>query len=163
MGDTDELTMFVVTRYIVGYKKEESDYLLKFLYDHIALSQDLQARIRWKAGTVVVWDVSLLALSSGLKIEIADLSRTVWPATRPSSIGRMVRGVTSPVSHHKQSRPSRRRLKARLGILETSNVLNPYDYFDNHDISEPKYRVLIARLQETDSVMRRRHRETPCD
>lgn len=48
----------VVTRYIVGYKKEESDHLLKFLYDHIALSQDLQARIGWKAGTVVVWDVS---------------------------------------------------------------------------------------------------------
>lgn len=48
----------IVTRYIVGYKKEESDHLLKFLYDHIALSQDLQARIRWKAGTVVVWDVS---------------------------------------------------------------------------------------------------------
>ncbi|KAJ6132976.1 hypothetical protein N7471_008191 [Penicillium samsonianum] len=37
-------------------QKEESDHLLKFLYDHIALSQDLQARIRWKAGTVVVWD-----------------------------------------------------------------------------------------------------------
>lgn len=47
-----------VTRYIVGYKKEESDYLLKFLFDHIALSQDLQTRIRWKPGTVVVWDVS---------------------------------------------------------------------------------------------------------
>lgn len=45
-----------VTRQIVGYKKEESDYLLKFLYDHIALSQDLQARIRWRARTVVVWD-----------------------------------------------------------------------------------------------------------
>lgn len=48
----------IVTRYIVGYKKEESDHLLKFLYDHIALSQDTQARIRWKPNTVVVWDVS---------------------------------------------------------------------------------------------------------
>lgn len=57
----------VVTRYIVGYKKEESDYLLKFLYDHIALSQDLQARIRWKAGTVVVWDVSASTTSSKFK------------------------------------------------------------------------------------------------
>ena len=47
-----------VTRYIVGYKKEESDFLLKFLYDHIALSQDLQCRVRWRPGTVVVWDVS---------------------------------------------------------------------------------------------------------
>jgi sulfonate dioxygenase len=47
-----------VTRYIVGYKKEESDYLLKFLFDHIALSQDVQTRIKWAPGTVVVWDVS---------------------------------------------------------------------------------------------------------
>lgn len=44
------------TRYIVGFKQEESDYLLKFLYDHIALSQDLQCRVRWRPGTVVVWD-----------------------------------------------------------------------------------------------------------
>ncbi|KAF3934826.1 hypothetical protein ABW19_dt0200728 [Dactylella cylindrospora] len=44
------------TRYIVGYKKEESDFLLKFLYDHIALGQDFQARVKWAPGTVVVWD-----------------------------------------------------------------------------------------------------------
>ena len=30
--------------------------LLKFLYDHIALSADLQARVKWEEGTVVVWD-----------------------------------------------------------------------------------------------------------
>ncbi|KAK5055995.1 hypothetical protein LTR84_012546 [Exophiala bonariae] len=44
------------TRYIVGFKQEESDYLLKFLYDHIALSADIQARVKWQPGTVVVWD-----------------------------------------------------------------------------------------------------------
>jgi sulfonate dioxygenase len=56
---TGEKALYVnpqFTRYIVGFKQEESDYLLKFLYDHIALSQDLQARVKWKAGTVVVWD-----------------------------------------------------------------------------------------------------------
>ncbi|KAA8645886.1 TauD/TfdA dioxygenase family protein [Aspergillus tanneri] len=56
---TGEKALYVnpqFTRYIVGYKKEESDFLLKFLYDHIALSQDLQARVRWRQGTVVVWD-----------------------------------------------------------------------------------------------------------
>lgn len=47
-----------VTRYIVGYKKEESDMLLKFLFEHIALCQDLQTRVKWTPGTVVVWDVS---------------------------------------------------------------------------------------------------------
>lgn len=56
---TGEKALFVnpqFTRRIVGYKKEESDFLLKFLYDHIALSADLQARVKWEAGTVVVWD-----------------------------------------------------------------------------------------------------------
>ena len=58
---TGEKAIFVnpqFTRYIIGFKKEESDYLLKFLYDHIALSADLQARVKWAPGTVVVWDVS---------------------------------------------------------------------------------------------------------
>ena len=56
---TGEKAIFVnpqFTRRIVGYKKEESDYLLKFLFDHIAHSQDLQARVKWAAGTVIVWD-----------------------------------------------------------------------------------------------------------
>lgn len=47
----------LVTRYIIGYKQEESDNLLKFLYDHIAGGQDFQARVKWTPGTVVVWDV----------------------------------------------------------------------------------------------------------
>ncbi|KAF3921220.1 hypothetical protein ABW21_db0204546 [Orbilia brochopaga] len=56
---TKEKALFVnpqFTRYIVGYKKEESDNLLKFLYDHVALGQDFQARVKWAPGTVVVWD-----------------------------------------------------------------------------------------------------------
>ncbi|CAN8102080.1 unnamed protein product [Discula destructiva] len=44
------------TREIVGMKKEESDMLLKFLYDHIAYGADFQARVKWQEGTVVVWD-----------------------------------------------------------------------------------------------------------
>ena len=47
-----------VTRKIVGFKKEESDWLLKFLFDHINMGQDFQCRMKWKPGTVVVWDVS---------------------------------------------------------------------------------------------------------
>ncbi|KAK6531858.1 hypothetical protein TWF694_003023 [Orbilia ellipsospora] len=56
---TKEKALFVnpqFTRYIVGYKKEESDALLKFLYDHVAFGQDFQARVKWAPGTVVVWD-----------------------------------------------------------------------------------------------------------
>ena len=44
------------TRYIIGFKKEESDAILRFLYDHIAKSADIQARVKWEKGTVVVWD-----------------------------------------------------------------------------------------------------------
>lgn len=48
-----------VTRKIVGFKKEESDWLLKFLFEHIGFGGDFQCRVRWKPGTVIVWDVSL--------------------------------------------------------------------------------------------------------
>ncbi|KAI1845912.1 hypothetical protein JX266_007999 [Neoarthrinium moseri] len=44
------------TRDIVGLKKEESDAILKFLYDHIAYGADFHARVKWEEGTVVVWD-----------------------------------------------------------------------------------------------------------
>jgi sulfonate dioxygenase len=46
----------VYTKYIVGYDKEESDYLLNFLYNHIATRQDFSCRVRYEAGTVLVWD-----------------------------------------------------------------------------------------------------------
>lgn len=42
------------TRRIVGLRKEESDTLLSFLFDHIARGADFQARVRWEPGTVVV-------------------------------------------------------------------------------------------------------------
>ncbi|KAF4552772.1 Alpha-ketoglutarate-dependent sulfonate dioxygenase-like protein 1 [Elsinoe fawcettii] len=56
---TGEKALYVnaqFVRYIEGYKQEESEYLLKFLYDHIAYAQDLQCRVKWAPGTVVVWD-----------------------------------------------------------------------------------------------------------
>ncbi|KAG5956826.1 hypothetical protein E4U58_006414 [Claviceps cyperi] len=49
------------TRRIVGLKTEESDVLLRFLFDHIATSQDLQCRVRWRNGTVVIFDVGILS------------------------------------------------------------------------------------------------------
>ncbi|KAL4870843.1 hypothetical protein BDV12DRAFT_165339 [Aspergillus spectabilis] len=87
---TGEKALFVnpqFTRYIVSYKKEESDFLLKFLYDHIALSQDIQARVRWRAGTVVVWD-NRVACHSAL-FDWADgqrrhLARITPQAERPT-------------------------------------------------------------------------------
>jgi sulfonate dioxygenase len=64
---TGEKALFVnpqFSRRIVGYKKEESDFLLNFLYDHIAKGQDFQARVKWAAGTVVVWDNRVTAHSA---------------------------------------------------------------------------------------------------
>ncbi|KAF3052731.1 hypothetical protein E8E11_010246 [Didymella keratinophila] len=69
---TGEKALFVnpqFSRRIVGFKKEESDFLLNFLYDHIAKGQDFQARVKWEAGTVVVWDNRVTAHSALLDWE----------------------------------------------------------------------------------------------
>jgi len=44
------------TRRIVGLKREESDNILNFLFDHIDKSGDSQARVKWTPYTVVLWD-----------------------------------------------------------------------------------------------------------
>ncbi|TFK37968.1 hypothetical protein BDQ12DRAFT_666566 [Crucibulum laeve] len=56
---TGEKALYVnqnFTQRIAGFKKEESDYLLNFLYDHLAKGSDFQIRASYKPGTVVVWD-----------------------------------------------------------------------------------------------------------
>jgi len=56
---TGEKALFVnqgFTRSIIGLKKEESDALLAFLFNHISRGIDWQARVRWAPKTVVVWD-----------------------------------------------------------------------------------------------------------
>lgn len=55
---TGEKALYVnkqFTRYIVGFKDEESEYLLNFLYDHIAKGADFHIRGTYEPGTVVVW------------------------------------------------------------------------------------------------------------
>jgi len=87
---TGEKALYVnpqFTRYIIGFKKEESDYLLKFLYDHIALSADLQARVKWAPGTVVVWDNRVTAHSALLDWEDGQrrhIARITPQAERPT-------------------------------------------------------------------------------
>ncbi|CAE6436888.1 unnamed protein product, partial [Rhizoctonia solani] len=49
------------TRYIVGLKKEESDTILGFLYNHIACVADAQVRVSWEPNTVVLWDNRITA------------------------------------------------------------------------------------------------------
>ena len=55
---TGEKALYVnpgFTRRIVGFKDEESEYLLKFLFDHIAKGADFQVRAPYEPGTLVVW------------------------------------------------------------------------------------------------------------
>jgi len=64
---TGEKALYVnqeFTRRIVGYKEEESEYLLKFLFDHISKGADFQIRARYEPGTVVVWDNRVTAHSA---------------------------------------------------------------------------------------------------
>jgi len=64
---TGEKALYVnslFTKYIVGYKREESEWLLKFLYDHIAKGADYQFRATYEPGTVVVWDNRLTSHSA---------------------------------------------------------------------------------------------------
>ncbi|KAK5116079.1 hypothetical protein LTR85_009361 [Meristemomyces frigidus] len=86
---TGEKALYVnpqFTRRIVGFKKEESDYLLKFLYDHIALGADLQARMKWEKGSVIVWDNRITAHTAILDWQDGQrrhLARLTPQAERP--------------------------------------------------------------------------------
>ncbi|KAM0813234.1 putative TauD/TfdA-like domain-containing protein [Seiridium cardinale] len=56
---TGEKGLFInpqFVRGIVGMKKEESEGILKILYDHMAFGADFQVRLGWEEGTVIVWD-----------------------------------------------------------------------------------------------------------
>ncbi|KAI6819652.1 TauD-domain-containing protein [Hortaea werneckii] len=86
---TGEKALYVnpqFTRRIVGLKKEESDYLLKFLYDHIALCADLQARVKWEKGSVICWDNRVTAHTAILDWQDGQrrhLARLTPQAERP--------------------------------------------------------------------------------
>ncbi|KAJ7158131.1 hypothetical protein C8R46DRAFT_1225127 [Mycena filopes] len=69
---TGEKALYVnpgFTRRIVGFKTEESEYLLKFLFDHIAKGADFQVRGTYKPGTVVVWDNRVTVHSATLDFD----------------------------------------------------------------------------------------------
>ncbi|KAI0079060.1 TauD-domain-containing protein [Panus rudis PR-1116 ss-1] len=64
---TGEKALYVnqgFVRHIVGFKDEESEYLLKFLFDHIAKGADFIVRATYEPGTVVVWDNRLTVHSA---------------------------------------------------------------------------------------------------
>lgn len=79
------------TQYIVGLKKEESDAILRFLFDHIARSADIQVRIKWENKTVVVWDNRITAHSALYDFDQATQRRHVVRITprgeQPKPVG----------------------------------------------------------------------------
>ncbi|KAL1719453.1 hypothetical protein EV715DRAFT_272624 [Schizophyllum commune] len=52
------------TRRIVNLKREESEAILRLLYDHIDKSGDHQARLKWSPYTVALWDNRVTAHSA---------------------------------------------------------------------------------------------------
>ncbi|KZS90486.1 alpha-ketoglutarate-dependent taurine dioxygenase [Sistotremastrum niveocremeum HHB9708] len=77
---TGEKALFVnkgFTRRIVGFKKEESDLLLNFLFDHIGKGSDFQVRARYEPGTVVVWDNRVTVHSATLDFESKERRHAV--------------------------------------------------------------------------------------
>jgi sulfonate dioxygenase len=52
------------TRRIFSFKEEDSEYLLKFLYDYISKGADYQIRAAYKPETLVVWDNRLTVHSA---------------------------------------------------------------------------------------------------
>jgi len=63
------------TRRIVGLKREESENILKFLFDHIDKSADNQARVKWRPNTVVLWDNRITAHSAIVDFKDRGLKR----------------------------------------------------------------------------------------
>ncbi|KAL1759714.1 hypothetical protein FB107DRAFT_246114 [Schizophyllum commune] len=62
----------VYTKRIVGFQQEESEYLLKFLFDHIVRGQDFQCRVRYEPGTVLVWDQRITTHSQTLDYPVGE-------------------------------------------------------------------------------------------
>jgi sulfonate dioxygenase len=53
---------------------------LKFLYDHVALGADFQARVKWEKGTVVVWDNRVTTHSKSASLLNASFMADKSPA-----------------------------------------------------------------------------------
>ncbi|KAF8249061.1 TauD-domain-containing protein [Wilcoxina mikolae CBS 423.85] len=56
---TGEKSLFVNDEWITGiqgWKKDETDWLIKYLMDHISKGHDYQIRLQWRPRTVVIFD-----------------------------------------------------------------------------------------------------------
>ncbi|KAI5967027.1 uncharacterized protein KGF55_000437 [Candida pseudojiufengensis] len=70
------------TKSIVGLKAEESEFLLKFLLDHISGGHDFQIRVNWKPNSVVVWDNRISSHSAILDFDTNEPRLIIRAAAR---------------------------------------------------------------------------------
>ncbi|KAH8655398.1 hypothetical protein BX600DRAFT_482921 [Xylariales sp. PMI_506] len=72
---TKKKALFVNSSYtqrIMGWDDEESDYMLKFLFDHVNRGQDFSCRVRYEPGTIVIWDQRVTQHSQTLDYSAGD-------------------------------------------------------------------------------------------
>lgn len=70
------------TRRIADLKTEESEYLLKFLLDHVNNGHDFQIRVNWQPGTVVIFDNRIVSHSAILDFDTTDSRLIIRAASR---------------------------------------------------------------------------------
>ncbi|EJD04418.1 TauD-domain-containing protein [Fomitiporia mediterranea MF3/22] len=87
------------TRHIIGLKKEESQNILNFLYNHIAASGDCQTRVHWSPNTVVLWDNRITAHRQIFETSLNDtVFRVLLQTTGKDS---QLNGVMEHVLHRR--------------------------------------------------------------
>ncbi|KAH7392529.1 hypothetical protein BKA66DRAFT_457706 [Pyrenochaeta sp. MPI-SDFR-AT-0127] len=93
---TQEKVLFVnpgFTKRIIGLKEEESEAILKLLFQHIAASQDIQVRVRWDDRTVALWDNRVTAHTAISDYNVNDEGEGLRQGFRITTLGEVPVGV----------------------------------------------------------------------
>ncbi|KAI1179165.1 hypothetical protein F4777DRAFT_586185 [Nemania sp. FL0916] len=93
---TGEKALFVnpgFTKRIIGLKREESDAILKLLFQHISQSQDLQVRVKWDDQTVALWDNRVTAHTAISDYDVRQEAEGLRHGFRITTLGEAPVGV----------------------------------------------------------------------
>ncbi|KAH8594562.1 hypothetical protein B0O99DRAFT_625213 [Bisporella sp. PMI_857] len=93
---TGEKALFVnpgFTKTIIGLKEEESDALLKLLFNHITSSQDIQVRVKWDDRTVSIWDNRVTAHTAISDYDVHSQEEGLRHGFRITTLGERPVGV----------------------------------------------------------------------
>jgi len=93
---TGQKALFVnpgFTKRIEGLKDEESDALLRLLFDHITKGQDFQVRVKWEEGTVVLWDNRVTAHTAISDYDVHNPQEGLRHGFRITTLAERPRGV----------------------------------------------------------------------